>query len=242
MQLAFSNLFSKDGQGTRPEQTFKLRIYYEESDTTTTAECRAVSSINSVKENCRIDQWWRHIIDFTNPELVHNGNLLTAYPELANRVASGAYDQDPDTKAAMQSLQPARASIAAPTRHRRGLPGSTSVCRTTACGIYSTRALDLSVALGHRLKLNPELDPYHPDCDHEREAEPVQAIAKIAHCGPKSLLGQATDEMVPIALPQPIDVMDAHVDGLAKRHRKPGVLSVQQVCVDCSFEQACQHP
>ncbi|KAK7414367.1 hypothetical protein QQZ08_012541, partial [Neonectria magnoliae] len=120
LQPAFSSLFDKNGRGTNPRQTFTLKIWYQESDTTTIAECRAITALNSVKENSRVDQWWRYIIDFTNPERVHRGNLLIAFPELAARITGGKYDNDPDTKMAMESLKSTLAGFVVAT----GCPGA----------------------------------------------------------------------------------------------------------------------
>lgn len=130
LQTTFQTLFDSAGNTTSPSHTFKLRIWYEEPDTTIKAECHAVTSMNNLRAGCRAAQWWDYVVDFTHPERVTSGNLLKAYPELASRIADGKKHYDVDTLAAIKALQSTLAGFVTVN----GCPGSgKSTLATEVC-------------------------------------------------------------------------------------------------------------
>lgn len=135
-QKLFSHLFDERGHGTNSSQTFIVRMWHEESDTTTNAECHAVTQLNSLSDRSRVAQWWEYIVDFANASRLLTANLLAAYPELASRLASGKYANDPDTETAMKSLESCAAGFVLAT----GCPGAgKSTWATEICDAVSLR-------------------------------------------------------------------------------------------------------
>lgn len=91
-----------------------------------------------------MSQWWQYIIDFVGPNHLPPGNFLAAFPKLATRLNSDKYTNDPDTEAAVRSLETSTAGFAIAT----GCPGAgkstwaTEVCDAVMDGPPSIRLLD----------------------------------------------------------------------------------------------------